>query len=212
VLKEGFTKDFLRQHFADANGNLYDGGTHREINEPLELDSGDGPRHHEDLQLLARAAEAPASARWARLKQVLDVERFASFLAIEVLAGHIDGYSAMQNNYRIYFDPASRQAVFLPHGMDRMFYEPKAPLESFTKGLVASACIGTPEGKSLYQCRISELAERVFQPAWMTNRINECVRLLEAAEPLVAREAQPLKERIIARAAFAREQVERPPH
>lgn len=38
----------------------------------------------------------------------------------------------------------------------------------------------------------------------MTNRIDELVRLLEPAEPLVAREAQPLKERITARAAFAR--------
>jgi hypothetical protein len=44
----------------------------------------------------------------------------------------------------------------------------------------------------------------------MTNRINERVRLLEAVEPLVAREAQPLKERILARAAFAQAKVERP--
>jgi hypothetical protein len=38
----------------------------------------------------------------------------------------------------------------------------------------------------------------------MTNRINRAVRLLEGAEPLVAREAQPLKERIVARAEFVR--------
>lgn len=205
VLKEGFTKDFLRQHFADANGNLYDGGTHHEITEPLELDSGDGPRHHEDLQALARATEVPPNARWTALKQVLDVDRFTSFLAMEVLTGHIDGYSAMQNNYRIYFDPASRRAVFLPHGMDRMFYEPQATLEPFTKALLASACVGTPEGKALYQRRVAELAAQVFQPAWMTHRINDRIRLLETAEPLVAREAQLLKQRIIARATFLRQ-------
>jgi spore coat protein H len=211
VLKEGFTRDFLRQHFADANGNLYDGGTHREITQPLELASGSGPRHHEDLQALARAAEESANVRWKKLKQVLDVERFTSFLAMEVLAGHIDGYSAMQNNYRIYFDPASGRAVFLPHGMDRMFYEPAATLEPYTKGLVASACVSTPEGKALYQRRAAELAERVFQPEWMTNRINERVQLLEPVEPLVAREAQPLKERIVARAAFARRTIGKVP-
>lgn len=204
VLKEGFAKDFLRLYFQDTKGNLYDAGLHQEIDEPLELDSGNGPRNHEDLRDLARAAQAPADTRWARLKGVLDTDRFASFLAVEVLANHIDGYSAMQNNYRIYFDPAAGRAVFLPHGTDRMFYEPKASLEPYKKALVAAGFAGTPEGKALYERRLAELTEQVFQPAWMTNRIDELVRLLEPAEPLVAREAQPLKERITARAAFAR--------
>ena len=36
VLKEGFDKTFLKRHFKNVKGNLYDGGFLREITEPLE--------------------------------------------------------------------------------------------------------------------------------------------------------------------------------
>lgn len=205
VLKEGFTKDFLRQHFRNGDGNLYDGGLHREVNEPLERDSGDGVGDHSDLQALAAAASDPDMAsRWTKLQSLLDVDRFVSFMATEVLAGHIDGYCLMQNNYRIYFEPRMNRAVFLPHGMDRMFYEPTASLTPPMKALVARAVGETPEGALLYRRRIAELAEQVFDPAWMTNRINAAVMLLAPVEPLVAREAGPLRERVLARVGFSR--------
>lgn len=205
VLKEGFTKEFLRLHFPDADGNLYDGGLHRDVNEPLERDSGDGVGNHSDLQALAAAASEPdLTSRWAKLQSTLDVERFVSFMATEILAGHIDGYCLMQNNYRIYFEPQTNRAVFLPHGMDRMFYEPTASLTPPMKALVGRAVCETPEGAAHYQRRVAELAEKIFDPEWMTNRINAAVKLLEPVEPLVAREAGPLRERVIARAAFAK--------
>ncbi len=210
VLKEGFTKEFLRLHFSNADGNLYDGGLHRDVNEPLERDSGDGVGNHSDLQALAAAASEPdVTSRWAKLRSTLDVEQFVSFMAAEILAGHIDGYCLMQNNYRIYFEPRTNRAVFLPHGMDRMFYEPTASLTPPMKALVARAVCETPSGAALYQRRVAELAERVFDPAWMTNRINAAVKLLEPVEPLVAREAGPLRERVIVRAAFARAEAAR---
>ncbi len=94
VLKEGFSEDFLRLHFHDAKGNLYDGGLHHEIDEPLKLESGRGPRDHSDLAALAAAAqESDPGLRWKRLEGLLDVDRFLSFMAMEILAGHIDGYS-----------------------------------------------------------------------------------------------------------------------
>lgn len=208
VLKEGFTKEFLRQYFPDGDGNLYDGGLHRDVNEPLERDSGEGVGNHSDLQALAAAASEPdVRSRWTKLQSTLDVDRFVSFMATEVLAGHIDGYSLMQNNYRIYFEPRTNHAVFLPHGMDRMFYEPTASLTPPMKALVARAVIETPEGAARYRRRVAELADQVFDPAWMTNRINAAVKLLEPVEPLVAREAGPLRERVIARAAFAKAQA-----
>jgi len=205
VLKEGFSKDFLAVHFKNATGNLYDGGLHHEITEPLELDSGDGSPDRSDLVSLAAAAqEADLKVRWERLQRVLDLDRFISFMATEILAGHIDGYSLMQNNYRLYFDPTSGRAVFLPHGMDRMFYEPQAALEPTMKGLVATAVLTTPQGLAGYRQRLAELSEKVFNPEWLTNRIDSAVRLLAQVEPLVARESQPLRQRIVARAACAK--------
>jgi spore coat protein H len=210
VLKEGFSKEFLGLYFPATGGNLYDGGLHHEINEPLELDFGDGPRDRADLQTLTSAAQCPdPAARWTRLQVALDVDRFVSFMAMEVLANHIDGYCLMQNNYRIYFNPTTTQAVFLPHGMDRMFGEPEARLDPPMRALVANALMTTPNGQSRYRQRLGELATQVFQPAWMTNRISEVVRLLAPVDPLVEREAKPLQERILKRAAWVQAQSSR---
>jgi spore coat protein H len=101
VLKEGFDKKFLKRHFEDPNGNLYDGGFLREITEPLEMDSGKD-NSHADLKALAQAAqESDPSARLAALKKVLDVDRFLTYMAVEVITWDWDGYPMKHNNYRV---------------------------------------------------------------------------------------------------------------
>lgn len=57
VLKEGFDKTFLKRHFKSSKGNLYDGGFLRDITDPLEKDSGEGPDDFSDLKALAAAAQ-----------------------------------------------------------------------------------------------------------------------------------------------------------
>ena len=59
VLVEGFDKTFLRRHFADPHGNLYDGGEATDIFDPLKKTSGNGPNDRSDLKALADALKAP---------------------------------------------------------------------------------------------------------------------------------------------------------
>src|SRR5262249_34712540 len=63
VLKEGFDEQFLKRHFADATGNLYDGGFVQDLNADLEKDAGNGPDDHSDLRTIteANALEDPAA-------------------------------------------------------------------------------------------------------------------------------------------------------
>src|SRR5437667_1238755 len=126
VLKEGFDKTFLRRHFKNVKGNLYDGGFLREITEPLERTSGDGDvPDRADLKALAAAAQEPNPAeRVPGLAKVLDVDRFLSFVALEMLTWHWDGYTLKKNNYRVYHDPEADKMIFFPHGMDQMFWDP----------------------------------------------------------------------------------------
>jgi len=51
-----------------------------------------------------------------RLRELLDVERFYSFLGVSVMIAQHDSYPFNRNNYRIYHDPASRQFVMIAHG------------------------------------------------------------------------------------------------
>lgn len=208
VLKEGFTSEFLGLHFADTKGNFYDGGLHRDVWEPLELDSGKGPQDHSDLKAIYAATQIPdLGARWHELQKVVDMDRFVSMLAMECLTCHIDGYSLMQNNYRIYFDPTSGQAVFIVHGLDRMFEQPEYPLEPPMRGAVAMAALATLEGRKRFRRRLVELAEKVFQPEWMVARMEATSKVLATAEPLAGAPGDALRQRVLARVAFVRKKA-----
>ena len=177
VLKEGFDKAFLRRHFKNVKGNLYDGGFLHDITEPLERTSGEGdvPRRA-DLKALAEAAQdSDPTNRLARLERVLDVDRFLSFAALEMMTWHWDGYLLKKNNYRIYHDPDSGKMTFLPHGMDQMFWQPNETLLSIprTEGLVARALLQPKEGRRRYFGRVESLLTNVFTVERLTNHVNE---------------------------------------
>jgi hypothetical protein len=185
VVKEGFDKNFLRRHFKNPKGNFYDGGFIREITADLELNSEGGDvAGRADLKALAAAAQEPdLSKRLARLEQTLDVDRFLSFLALEVMTWHWDGYAMNLNNYRVYHDPDSNRCVFIPHGMDQMFWDANGPLRPNLRGLVASALMQTSEGRRRYRERLSNLFTNVFRLEAMTNQISRLhTRLRPALE------------------------------
>ena len=184
VVKEGFTKDFLAMHFKNPDGNFYDGGFLREITEQLERDKdGAGDvRDWSDLKALARAAQVPEpSVRFQELSKVLDVDRFATYCALQIMTWDWDGYLMNRNNYRVYHDPGTGKMVFLPHGMDQMFWETAhfpIPRPNRFNGLVANRFIETPQGKKLYLERFGEVFTNVFQIEALTNRVNELAALI----------------------------------
>ncbi|HEY2952503.1 MAG TPA: CotH kinase family protein, partial [Verrucomicrobiae bacterium] len=170
---EGFGKDFLGRYFKNTKGNLYDGGFLQEVNGNLERDTGGGPNDRADLKALIAAAQEPdPMQRWARLDKVLDLDRFVSYLAMEILTWDWDGYPLNRNNYRIYHDPATDKLIFLPHGMDQMFQNPGASaLRPNFNGLVAAAVLKTPQGRQLYKQRVGTLFTNVYQIEVLTNKL-----------------------------------------
>src|SRR6185436_5113867 len=61
------------------------------------------------------------SKRALELEGLLDMDRFLTFAAMEVLLVHWDGYSLGVNNYRLFHDTSREKMVFLPHGLDQLF-------------------------------------------------------------------------------------------
>lgn len=216
VLKEGFDTTFLKRHFADGTGNLYDGGFVQDIDVDLEKDSGKGPDDHSDLHSLKAACMEPdPEKRWPAIEERLDVDAFLSFMAIELMTAHWDGYTQNKNNYRIYFDPANSKARFLPHGMDQMFGDPGFPILEYSEPIVASAVMHNPEWRKRYRERVAELLP-LFEPQRLHKKLDTVVARLQ---PVVdqfgdefakshADRVRELKERIIAREPNLREQLQ----
>lgn len=162
VLTESYTKDFLTQHFKDASGDLYESGFIKDIDEELTKDEGDKKDFSAIEKLIAASKEEDAAVRWKKLGEILDRDRFASFLAIEALLGVGDGYDFGKNNYRIYHDPTTRLLSFIPHGMDEPLSEPDFPIQRDPQSMVGRAFVNCPEGRALYRERVATIYEKVF--------------------------------------------------
>ena len=165
VLKEGFDRAFLTRNYPDPSGNLYDGGFLRDIDQDLELDSGKEPPDWKDLHALAAACRLPdAAQRNARVDALLDVDRFLTYVALQVMTEDWDGYPGNRNNYRLYHDPSSGKFVFMPHGMDQMFRHGGMPVDRGFEGMAAQVVMARPEWREAYYARVGSLLTNVFTP------------------------------------------------
>jgi spore coat protein CotH len=200
VLKEGLTKEFLAQFFTKTSGNLYDGGFRKDIDQPLELIGGDGPENQSDrLALLNAAREPDPRRRWQRLQGVLDTDRFVTLLAMSVIMWNWDGYPMARNNYRIYHDPGADKMVFIPHGLDQMFWEPQGTIYPNLHGIVAVAVMSTPEGRRLYRERLKSLHQNTFRVKELDQRIDELVSVIRPYRSNAPQQGARLKRLIDAR-------------
>jgi len=218
VLKEGFNKILLKRFFKDPRGELFDGGFLRDIDQPLDRLSGEGELGEKAIQRLARACEiSDRKERLAAMEQVLDVDRFLSFLAIEALTWHWDGYFMKRNNYRLYCEPTSGRLVFLPHGMDQMFWSPRGSIQPGAEGLAAISSLEIPELKSRYRARAAWISTNLFTAERIGSQIRKVSERIQARvqplDPAHARElagaTRGLLRQVQARAEFVEQTLTR---
>lgn len=218
VLVEGLTEDFLGRYFENVEGNLYDFPYRHDITSTAVKESKD--RDPADLRALARAAQEPDLAkRWEQLAQRLDLERFITYLAMEVMIWDWDCYAMCRNNYRVYHDPAADKIVFMPHGMDQIFHNPRGSIFPEMKGLVAKAILEMPEGRRRYFERMARLIETLFTQEQMDRQVSELRRRIRPVlldlNPNAARKHDQavarLQTQIRQRIASVRQQLEQPP-
>ena len=182
VLVEGIDKQFLKRYFKDAKGNLYDGHSQQDVTQRLRTNSGESPQDQRGLAALAAAAREPdLTRRKAALEKTLDLERFLSFVATEVIVCHWDGYSLNRNNFRIYHDRASDRMVFLPHGLDQTFQRPNIPAVPPMAGLVAKSVLEVPEFAERFRVREAQLLTNVFQVEPLVKHLREVAAKVRGA-------------------------------
>jgi hypothetical protein len=218
VLKEGFATEFLAQHFARSGGEIFEPepGPGADVTGPMRRsiatnESGlSAMRRLKDVVMFSNPDE-----RWKRLPTALDADRFLSFLALEILIGHRDGYALAKNNYRIYHDPAADRLVFLPAGMDQLFGRTRTSLWPHPSGAVAGVVMDSAAGRGVLHQRMETLFTNTVRTGALTNRVRQVAarlapQLNRAEGRALLREANDLCERIEARVKMIAEELRKP--
>ncbi|WP_254506601.1 CotH kinase family protein [Anatilimnocola floriformis] len=197
VLKESFEEEWMKRHFPDLTGSFYEGGFLQDIDQKLVKHSGDPAEDNSDLTGLLNACREPdEKKRWAELEKVLDIDKFLTFMAMELMMCHWDGYSEKHNNYRIYFAPPSKKAIFVPHGMDQMFGDANYSVFHVPDSIVANAVFSRKEWRFAYFERVKQLTP-LFSPARLNAKVDALYpRLAAIAKTTSPAAAQQLDEQI----------------
>lgn len=165
---EALKKRFLKYAFGDNTGSLYE-GTHTDFVEEWlprwEVKTDDSNPDRAPLLAVAQALQASDDDLVAALEPVVDIDRYITFWALEVIAAHGDGYAADHNNFYLYFDPTDGgRAVFVPWGVDKTLEMPgySPPIETFLNAHLPRRLSRIP---AMAQAMEDELV-RIMNEAW----------------------------------------------
>ena len=196
---ESIKKRFLERAFGDASGSLYEGTMADLIEEVLprwEVKTDSSDKTRQPLLDLALALQKPDDELVAALSPLLNIERFVTFWALEVLVKHSDGYSGDTNNFYVYFDPTDdNRAVFLHWGVDKTFMmeskEDGAPsLEYYLTALVPGRLAQVPEVAKQMEDELARLMDEVWNEQAILASIDTYAALVRTAQNDDAYEAE----------------------
>lgn len=190
---EPVAKPMLRRFFDDDDGNLYEGqlSDFNPATEPyLELKTNEEANDRSDVQAVIDALALPDDQVVAALAQLVELDSFFDFWALETLLGHWDGYAGNANNYYTYHDPTSDKFFFIPWGADQTFIGDN-PLDNlpyeitvYAAGALANRLYALPDQRARYRQRLGELNDTL----WDAPALLEQADLLSQLAPGADRE------------------------
>ena len=188
VQVESIKTRFLERNFADPTGNLYEGTLsdfRPDWRGTFEKKTNEGTRDQTDIDAVTNALQDPSPAGLAALKEMVDIDRFLTFWALEVLVGHWDGYSGNRNNFYIYREPNS-PFVFIPWGTDQVFTTIDVPFDEFRSptsvaahGAIAHRLYQNDETRGLYIARLKELMDTIWNEEDLLQQIDRMAAIVQ---------------------------------
>ena len=191
VLKGGWDKPFLKQHFGSSKVNFYDPGFLKDLDADLERDSGEGPDDWSDLAALRLALKVEdPSERLDAVSRSLDLDRIATLGALQILVDDWDGYLRNRNNYRVYHAPDSKRLVLMPHGMDQLWRNPRGSFNPSLTSLLGRQLFSVPAMADRLSQRMRELTNSVFSPRFLDGIVTNAQARLRERLMLEGREEE----------------------
>ncbi len=209
---------FLARHFASTEGNLYEGTVSDftpEYRGTLAKKTNEDAADWSDVDAVVAALQDPSEAGLAALADSVDLDRFLTFWALEVLLGHWDGYSGNRNNYRFYREPDGR-FVFMPWGVDEAFHlkddpNPFDDISNPPPSVLALAAIPSrlyseEQWRARYVARLKELLASVWNEDELLASVDELAAVVQqhalpAQRPAAAADTERVRQFILKRRA-----------
>lgn len=190
---EPIRKPLLQRLFGDDSGNLYEGREDGDFTpdgvERFQIKTNTTSNDRSDLRAVVRALEAPDAEVVAELEQLIDLDQFRRFWALETLTGNWDSYSGNTNNFYLYHDPASDKFVFLPWGTDTAFTGGSIvdaynqTLTVYATGALANRLYNLPEERARFRALLGELNDTLWDADALEARLDELAALSTDAWP-----------------------------
>ena len=192
---------FLARHFDSADGNLYEGTVSDftpDYRGTIEKKTNEDADDWSDIDAVVAALQDSSDAGMEALGQAVDLDRFLSFWATEVMIGHWDGYAGNRNNYHFYREPDG-PFVFIPWGVDDTFHlkddpnpfdnisEPPPSVLALTA--IPNRLYNDPDWREKYAVRLKEILDAVWDEEELLAVVDEMAGIVERHAPPAEAEA-----------------------
>ncbi|MGC8121790.1 CotH kinase family protein [Marinobacter sp. VGCF2001] len=190
---EPIKKPFLRRAFGNDEGNQYEAQTAdfgTWLNRRFEKKTNEKENDRSDLQAVADALALPDEQMMNVLPQLVDVEEFIRFWAVETLLGAWDSATGNANNFHLYRNPEDGLFHFIPWGADTAFRgdHPLKPLTGvfYRNFRLAERLFAIPEYRSEYDQALEELLATQWDEVALTERLAAISELTGTGEGATA--------------------------
>ncbi len=193
VIVEGVDKDFLRDHFEDGGGNLYEGPWDFPMGpDAADLKDEDEGRTRDDLAAFTDAVlDADDAALESAIEDHIDVDAFLTSVAVDMSVLAWDGYAITAWNWYLYRDPTSNRFIMLPHGADWPYWhddvDPFFPGfqpwgEEYPPGFLAERALAAPGLAERYRARLRDVRDNAFDVDVMLDEIDAIADVVHKAD------------------------------
>ena len=186
---ETFRKPLLKRAFGNDDGPLYEGTVvdfNEEWENSFEHKRGDDALGRKKIIALINVL-ADNQVTEEAVGELVDLDSFYRFWAIESLLGFWDGYSGNNNNYFIYLNPDTDKFHFLPWGADSLFTNFKmdfrrntqGPISVKTQGLIAYRLYQLEAGRKRYAKTMMELLKNHWNEVELLAELDRVAAMIQ---------------------------------
>ena len=185
---ESMKTAFLERNFSDPSGNLYEGTVsdfRPKWRGTLQKTPNAAAADWSDIDAVVTALQDPSPAGLEALADIIDIDRFLTFWATEVLIGHWDGYAGNRNNFYVYREPDA-PFVFIPWGADQVFTSTDGPFDDFVSppsitahGAIAHRLYRDDGMRAVYVARLKQLLDTVWNEEELLDLADEMAAIVQ---------------------------------